>query len=280
VLLDAVLARLGPGAVRCGHRLVDVVADGASAGAELVFATADGPRRVAVDAVVGADGIHSAVRSALLGDGGPPHWNGSLIWRGATPFPTFLSGASMLILGGMEAKLVVYPIAPPDADGRVLTNWAVVRQVAADGDQPPTRESWSRTAAHAAVAQSLGHFSTDVIDPGALVEATEMIFEHPMCDRDPLPRWSAGPVTLLGDAAHSMYPVGSNGATQAIIDAACLAGQLSAAPVEDAFGRYEAIRRPATAQIVIDNRSGGPEGVIDDYERAHLPPLPRADRPA
>ena len=110
-------------------------------------------------------------------------------------------------------------------------------------------------------------FSLGFLDPVALIEATETFYEYPNCDRDPLPRWSFGRVTLLGDAAHPMYPVGSNGASQAIIDAQCLARHLKAASsVSAAFTAYDAERRPAMAKIVVANRAGGPEGVIDLIE--------------
>jgi len=106
------------------------------------------------------------------------------------------------------------------------------------------------------------------VDAQALIAATPEFWEYPMCDRDPLPRWSFGRVTLLGDAAHPMYPVGSNGASQAILDARALADHLIAAELPmQALWAYERDRLPATAQIVHMNRSGGPEGVIDAVEQ-------------
>jgi 5-methylphenazine-1-carboxylate 1-monooxygenase len=110
-------------------------------------------------------------------------------------------------------------------------------------------------------------FRLDFVDPLALIEASGTFYEYPLCDRDPLPRWSFGRATLLGDAAHPMYPVGSNGASQAVLDARSLARHLAAgAPVPDALAAYDAERRPMTAEIVLNNRKGGPERVIDVLE--------------
>jgi 5-methylphenazine-1-carboxylate 1-monooxygenase len=110
-------------------------------------------------------------------------------------------------------------------------------------------------------------FQLDFVDPLALIQASGTFYEYPLCDRDPLPRWSFGRATLLGDAAHPMYPVGSNGASQAVLDARALARHLAAgAPVPDALAAYDAERRPMTAEIVLNNRKGGPERVIDVLE--------------
>ena len=96
-----------------------------------------------------------------------------------------------------------------------------------------------------------------------MIRAAETVLEFPMVDQDPLPSWGFGRATLLGDAAHPMYPMGSNGASQAILDARCLADGLAGAPAPAALRSYEAERLPATAGIVRSNRAGGPERVID-----------------
>ena len=112
-----------------------------------------------------------------------------------------------------------------------------------------------------------GHLSVPEMDIRELIRATEEIFVYPMCDRDGLPRWTHGRVTLLGDAAHPMYPVGSNGASQAILDARDLSDRLAeGGDPAAALEAYDAVRRPATAAIVAANRKGGPEGVIDFVE--------------
>ncbi|MEO0822906.1 MAG: flavin-dependent oxidoreductase [Pseudomonadota bacterium] len=267
LLLEAVRARLGAAAVATGHRLAahERTPDGIAA----VFETADGPVRVEGGALVAADGIHSALRRARHPEEGPPRWNGVVMWRGAAWAPAYLGGDSMIIAGGMSAKLVLYPIAsdPARPDER-LTNWVVCASVAEPGAPMPHREDWSRPGEIAEVmAHVEGKLAVDEIDLPALIAATPEFYVYPMCDRDPLAAWSEGPVTLLGDAAHPMYPVGSNGASQAILDAVSLARHLAESPdPAAAFAAYEAERLPATAAIVEANRRGGPERVIDLVE--------------
>ena len=137
----------------------------------------------------------------------------------------------------------------------------------AEGGAPPKKEDWSRLGRFEDLMPHLQRLSIPYLDAKALIEATPEFWEYPMCDRDPLPRWSHGRVTLLGDAAHPMYPVGSNGASQAILDARCLADLLRDADNPTAaLYAYEQERLPSTAQIVRMNRKGGPEGVIDVVE--------------
>jgi len=190
-----------------------------------------------------------------------------MLWRGAVEWPTFLTGRSMVIAGGMAAKLVVYPIAEAARPDRRLTNWAVVARIGTGSTPPPNKADWSRPGRFEDLMPHVQRFRIPYVNAQALIEATPEFWEYPMCDRDPLPRWSHGRVTLLGDAAHPMYPVGSNGASQAILDARCLADRLHAAEhVLHALWMYEQERLPMTAQIVRMNRKGGPEGVIDAVE--------------
>jgi 5-methylphenazine-1-carboxylate 1-monooxygenase len=217
--------------------------------------------------LIAADGIHSVVRRHFYPKEGPPSWQGVLMWRGATDWPAYLSGRSMYIGGGMGAKFTLYPIAEGSSPGTKLTNWAISIRVA-DGTQPPPKESWSRVGRLEEVVPYSRRFKVPNFDVEGIVRATPVCYEYPMCDRDPLPRWSFGRVTLLGDAAHPMYPVGSNGAAQATLDARCLAECLkrSEHPMQALYA-YEAERMVKTAEIVRLNRSGGPERVIDEVER-------------
>ena len=267
VIYQAVRARLGESRIHTGHRLGAFRQD--EAGVTAYFFDRGGAHRATAcgDVLIGADGIHSAVRDALYPNEGPARWNGAMLWRGAIDWPSFLTGRSMIVAGGMAAKLVVYPIAEGAREDRRLTNWAVVAKIADGSTPPPRKEDWSRPGRMEDLAPHIRRFEIGAVDARALIEATPEFWEYPMCDRDPLPRWSHGRVTLLGDAAHPMYPVGSNGASQAILDARALADRLADAEhPAHALWAYEQERLPSTAQIVRMNRSGGPEGVIDAVE--------------
>jgi 2-polyprenyl-6-methoxyphenol hydroxylase-like FAD-dependent oxidoreductase len=174
----------------------------------------------------------------------------------------------MVISGGMGQKFVFYPIhADPSAPQQRLTNWAVMARIGDGSGLPPRREDWNRAGQFEEVEPFVrDRFRLDFVDPLALIRASGTFYEYPMCDRDPLPRWSFGRATLLGDAAHPMYPVGSNGASQAVLDARTLARLLAAADPVTALAAYDAERRPMTAEIVLNNRKGGPERVIDVLE--------------
>jgi len=267
VLHDAVIERLGAGAISTGRRLAAFDQDADGVTAQFVDPSGAPVEAVRGEALVGADGIHSTVRASLTPGEGPPRWNGTMLWRGATDWPTFLTGRSMIIAGGMEAKVVVYPIADAAAGKRRLTNWAVMARTGVEGTAPLRREDWSRAGHLDEVLPHVRRFAIGDVDVIALIESTPVFWEYPVCDREPLAAWSHGRVTLLGDAAHAMYPVGSNGASQAILDARALADALADTPdVSEALRRYEAARLRPTAEIVYSNRSGGPEGVIDAVE--------------
>ena len=261
MLWDVATERLGPAAPRPGHRLTSFQQDGK--GVSACFQTVRGNETIEGAALVGADGIHSSLRTILHPDGGGICWNGITMWRGAVDWPAFDGGDSMIIAGDAVAKLVLYPIAPGATPGTRLTNWVIYARVAQPGAALPVRESWSRPGRYEDFRHLAERLHLPFIDTVAMIRATGEIFEYPMCDRDPLPWWTQGRATLLGDAAHPMYPVGSNGASQAILDARCLATLLATQPVTDALAEYEAVRRPATASIVASNRVGGPERVMD-----------------
>jgi 5-methylphenazine-1-carboxylate 1-monooxygenase len=273
VLRDAVLERLGTASISTGHRLIGFHQDEDCVAAQFVDSAGAPVTAVRGDALVGADGIHSIVRASIAPGEGPPRWNGTMLWRGAANWPAFLTGRSMIIAGGMAAKVVVYPIAEGTGDEPRLTNWAVMARTGAEGTAPPRREDWSRPGRLDEVLPHVRRFAIGEVDVAALIESTPVFWEYPVCDRDPLPAWSQGRVTLLGDAAHAMYPVGSNGASQAILDARALAdaladafGDAEAGHVVGALRRYEDVRLRPTSEIVRSNRSGGPEGVIDAVE--------------
>jgi 2-polyprenyl-6-methoxyphenol hydroxylase-like FAD-dependent oxidoreductase len=198
---------------------------------------------------------------------GAPSWQGVVMWRGAAEWPVWGDGESMAIGGGLGGKIVLYPIAPATGETQLM-NWVVNVRIKDPSVSTPPPDNWSRQAPLAQVLPHALRFSVPGMDIGGLVKATPAIFEYPMADRDPLPRWTFGRVTLLGDAAHPMYPVGSNGASQAILDARCLADALARAEhPRAALWAYEKERLPKTAEVVRTNRLGGPERVIDEVEK-------------
>ncbi len=269
VLYEAVLKRLGRARIHTDRRLVGFEERGERVVARFERRDSGEPIEAAGDALIGADGIHSTVRSVLYPNEGPPVWSGIMLWRGATEWPVYRDGRTMVIAGGNTAKFVFYPIhADPAKPDTRLTNWAIMASIGDSRTPPPRREDWNRPGRlDEALPFVRDKFRLGFVDPAALIEATGTFYEYPNCDRDPLPRWSFGRMTLLGDAAHPMYPNGSNGASQAILDARSLARHLaSGVPVTAALADYDAERRPATADIVLSNRKGGPEGVIDVVE--------------
>ncbi|MFG6442235.1 flavin-dependent oxidoreductase [Roseateles sp. LKC17W] len=231
--------------------------------------TADGPREQAADLIVGADGIHSALRRRLAPDEGAPCWRGVMMWRGTTWAPPFLDGRTMVQAGHSRAKFVVYPISTPRADGLQLINWIADRRVreSAPGLTAPDRADWSRAGRLDDLLPTFGSWRFDWLDVPGLITRAEQMLEWPMVDRDPLPCWRLGPSTLLGDAAHPMVPIGSNGATQAIMDAQALADALDRhAGLDAALAAYEDKRRPLCARIVEMNRQEGLDAILDRVE--------------
>jgi 2-polyprenyl-6-methoxyphenol hydroxylase-like FAD-dependent oxidoreductase len=213
--------------------------------------------------LVGADGIHSVLRRLLHPNDGGIRWQGVQLWRGAVEWPVFETGDVMLIAADRMAKLTVYPIAQGRTAKTQLTNWVMHGQVATGEFPPPRREDWSRPGKLAEVLPFAGRLMLPFFGPEALIRATPDFFEYPQCDRDPLPWWMQGRVMLLGDAAHPMYPTGSNGASQAILDARCLSTLLAELSPEAALNAYKVERLPRTSDVVRSNRAGGPERVMD-----------------
>jgi 2-polyprenyl-6-methoxyphenol hydroxylase-like FAD-dependent oxidoreductase len=213
--------------------------------------------RVGSDLLVACDGVHSAVRKALYPSEGPPKWNGVTMWRGLTEGEPFLSGRTMIAAGFSGCTVIVYPISKRHEDGgRAWINWVVSARTAAGGRMPA--QDWQHEVDREQVLAVAREVRLDFLDLPALIRGAEAVYQYPMVDRDPLPTWDFGNLTLLGDAAHPMYPTGANGASQAIIDARVLARELALRTGEAAIAAYDAQRRPATAAVVEANRRGGP----------------------
>ena len=213
------------------------------------------------DLLIGADGIHSAVRAAFYPGEGPPKWNGAIIWRSASFAKPFLTGRTQLGIGGRQT-FITYPMSKREEDrGSGHINWAA--RFFVDQSNGFAREDWNREGRFEDFLPRYESWRFDFLDVPALIQKADKVWEFPMVDRDPLPRWTFGRATLLGDAAHPMYPLGSNGASQAILDARALAEAISdLGDIDAALERYEADRRARTSEIVLRNRTGGPEIVI------------------
>ena len=260
LLADEVRRRLGPDAIRLGWRATGVEHGGST---ETVrFADASGAElALDADVVVGADGIHSALRAQAYPDEGAPPWNRLVLWRGTALAPTFLDGRTMVMAGDGEQKFVAYPlVAPGGEQGMTRVNFIAERR-APDGMAETA--DWNRPVDAAPIVDLFADWRFDWLDVPGVIAAADRILEYPMVDRDPLPRWTFGRTTLLGDAAHALYPNGSNGASQAILDARSLAFRLATVPsVEDALAAYEEDRRPATTRLSGMTRQLGPERVM------------------
>jgi 2-polyprenyl-6-methoxyphenol hydroxylase-like FAD-dependent oxidoreductase len=256
LLLEQVRARLGAGAVMVGKAV-----DGFSQDERRVHvAFADGSA-FDCDLLIGADGFHSRVRRQLHPAEGPAHYEGTMMWRGANLQAPFADGRTMFIAGDHDVKFVCYPISGRAArEGKALINW--VAELRHDRPRAAEEADWTREGNRDFLAEFQGFRMPD-IDIAGLVGKTERITQYPMIDRDPLPWWTQGRVTLLGDAAHPMYPMGANGASQAIIDAQALAEALAERPEPEGLLAYEALRRPVTTKVVLSNRQTGPERVLD-----------------
>ncbi|NUT57834.1 MAG: flavin-dependent oxidoreductase [Agromyces sp.] len=260
MLVEEVERRLGAGTVRQGLRLTAVDHRAGDGGAHVArFAEASGATAsMEADLIVAADGIHSAVRRQ----------HGLVLWRGTAVVPAYLDGRTMIMAGDGHQKFVAYPLAAPDAPaGRSRVNFIAERR-ALDGAE--AQSAWNRPVDPAPIVDLFADWKFDWLDVPSVIGSAERILEYPMVDRDPIPRWTFGRTVLLGDAAHAMYPNGSNGASQAILDARTLAHRLATEPtIEAALAAYEDERRPATARLLEMTRRLGPEQVMQlAYERA------------
>jgi 2-polyprenyl-6-methoxyphenol hydroxylase-like FAD-dependent oxidoreductase len=266
LLLRAVQERVGADAIRCGLAFERFEQTASGVRSELRERSTRRLCTIEAEVLIGADGIDSAVRAQLHPGEGPPRWAGIAMWRGVSEADPFLTGRTMIMAGSNRRDMfVAYPIG--NREGRVLTNWvADVRLKPVDS--AIDAHDWRRTADSADVLAHFGDWDFDWIDIPALITDAPVIFEYPMIDRDPLPWWGSERVSLLGDAAHPMYPTGSNGASQAIIDARVLAYELARGsdPVS-ALAAYERLRRPLTSTLVHANRRHGPEQVMTIVEQ-------------
>ena len=263
LLLRAVRQRLGDAAVRCGLMLFDVEQTTGKVMAR--FRNKGGSEvRDEADVLVGADGIRSTVRGRLHPHEGEPRFGGQVLWRGEVEAAPFLDGATMIIAGHLHQRTIVYPMGAATRPGLLRTNW--ICQVDVPDTAPPPEE-WSRRTTTHQVLAAFGAWRFPWLDVASLVANTACIYEFPLIDRDPVDRWTDGRITLIGDAAHPMYPIGSQAGSQAIIDGRVLTACLLAeSDPGDALLRYDAERRPAMHEVTLRNRAFGPEAVLQLVE--------------
>ena len=266
VLLDAFLREAGAERLVLGWQCVGAEQDESAASAR--FCRVGTQQALPLQhgaAIIACDGIHSVIRKQLFPDEGEPIYSGVNMWRGTTRWKPILTGASMIRVGWLATgKMVIYPIRNAvDAEGRQLVNWVAERET-------PVYErwNWSRPGRLEDFIDAFADWRFDWLDVPALIRGADAILEYPMVDKDPLPRWSFGRITLLGDAAHPMYPRGSNGAGQAILDARALTECWRAAddPVA-ALAVYDDKRREATANVVRTNRTTPPDAILGEVYR-------------
>lgn len=266
ILLQAVKSRLGEERVILGWQCSGAEQD--EAGATAYFRDANTGQELPAQhgaAIIACDGIHSKLRKQFYPDETEPRYSGYNMWRGVTKHPPFLSGACMVRAGWLATgKMVIYPIRDKlNAEGDQLINWV------AELETPHyRRRDWNRPGNLNDFIEAFAEWKFEWLDVAGLIRNTENILEFPMVDQDPLPRWSFGRITLLGDAAHPMVPRGSNGAGQAILDAQALADSLVVHKnVTEALKAYEALRLEATTRVVLTNRSRPPDAILGEIYR-------------
>jgi 2-polyprenyl-6-methoxyphenol hydroxylase-like FAD-dependent oxidoreductase len=263
LLLRETCERIGSSNLRKGMRFVKLRESGGRVSA--TFCHVSGATAVDdANVLVGADGIHSAVRRHLHPEEGEPRFAQQILWRAAVEAEPFLGGDTMIIAGHFHQRIVVYPIGRGTQGGRLLTNWVCQKSVPGAA---PGSEDWNRQTSKKQVRAQFGNWRFPWLDMPALIEQTAQIYEYPLVDRDPIGTWTRGRVTLIGDAAHPMHPIGSQAGSQAILDARTLTAALVtiADPVE-ALLHYDSERRPRMNDITLRNRHFGPEAALQLVE--------------
>jgi 2-polyprenyl-6-methoxyphenol hydroxylase-like FAD-dependent oxidoreductase len=276
VLLEAFKSRAGADRILTNHHCVGVEQD--DHGVVLHFAVGSNDavgKSVRGRAAIACDGINSVIRKQFFPDEGEPRYSGVNMWRGVTRWKPILSGASMTRAGWLShGKMVIYPIREAGSDGLQLINWV------AEIETPNyRRRDWNRAGSLDDFIGAFADWHFDWLDVPAFIRAADSVLEFPMVDQDPLPRWSFGRVTLLGDAAHPMVPRGSNGAGQAILDTRAMTSALLANddPVA-AFAAYEKQRLEATTRVVLTNRTNPPDAILREvYQRTNDRPFKAID---
>jgi 2-polyprenyl-6-methoxyphenol hydroxylase-like FAD-dependent oxidoreductase len=262
LLYRTAIERLGAGAVLAGHRVEGYRNE--ADGVVVLLRAADGTQtETRAKLLIGADGLHSAVRAQMHPEQPPIHWGGALMWRGTTPGLPIRSGASFVGLGTHRHRVVFYPISQPDpATGLATINW--IAEITVDNSRGLGDGDWNKKVAIDSFIHHFEGWRYDWLDVPAMLRGADEVFEYPMIDRDPVPTWVDGRVALLGDAAHVMYPTGSNGASQAIVDARVLgAAMLEHGVGSEALRAYDRKLCAEISAVVLRNRGAGPFGLLN-----------------
>ena len=261
-LYDRLIQLAGVDAVQLGCRATgyETQPDGRVA---LILDTANGERRETGDILIGADGIHSAIRAQMHPTQPPIHWGGAVMWRGTSLARPARTGSSFIGLGTHQQRMVIYPISAADPDtGLALVNW--IAEVTYDDPNAHETIGWYRQVEINDFIHHFADWQFDWLDVPAMIRAADCAYENPMIDRDPVPTWVDGPVALIGDAAHAMYPTGSNGASQAIMDARALgAGFLKNGVTSRALSAFDETFCGPISKLVLRNRGAGPFGLLN-----------------
>jgi 2-polyprenyl-6-methoxyphenol hydroxylase-like FAD-dependent oxidoreductase len=261
LLARKVVERLGQDALVLGRKVTGYRKE-ADGGITAIVTALDGTvSEVRGSLLIGADGIHSAVRAQMHPDQPPIHWGGTIMWRGTAKGVPIRTGSSFIGLGTDRHRVVLYPISAPDADGLADINW--IAEQTFDTGHDWQKSGWFRPVPLSEFAREFDGFVYDWLDLPALLAGSECAYENPMIDREPLPTWVDGPVALIGDAAHAMYPTGSNGATQAIIDGRVLGRiMLDKGATPAALKAYDEELCGPVGQLALRNRGAGPFGLL------------------
>jgi 5-methylphenazine-1-carboxylate 1-monooxygenase len=263
LLHEKVVERIGPDVVRLGSR-VSGYRKNSDGSVTALIEQADGSNIEATGALlIGADGIHSAVRAQMHPAQPPIHWGGAVMWRGVTWGTPIRTGSSFVGLGTHRHRIVFYPISHPDPQtGLAMINW--IAEVTMDNAEGWKQSGWFRQVG---IGDFIHHFDSWIwewLDVPALIKQADTAFENPMIDRDPVTTWQDGPVLLLGDAAHAMYPTGSNGGSQAIVDARVLGAAIVEHGVTpEALTAYDQKLCGPISQLILRNRGAGPFGLLN-----------------
>lgn len=263
LLYRTLVDRAGPDCVKPGHRVTGYACNTDGTVTAKLRTASGGEKSDTATLLVGADGIHSDIRAAMHPDQPPINWGGAIMWRGTTLGNPIRTGSSFVGLGTHRHRIVFYPITPADPDtGLATINWIAERTVdSAEGWQ---NSGWFRPVETSEFLHHFAEWRYDWLDVPDLLSRANIAYENPMIDRDPVSTWQDGPVALLGDAAHAMYPTGSNGASQAIIDARVLgASFIEHGMSEDALAAYDAKLCGPISELVLRNRGAGPFGLLN-----------------